>query len=259
MSGPASRRAASASSPDARRRGRQSPASPPAELTHPRAPFVSIPSRQRGRSSHEANRLAPRRGTRSRAGARRLGCACGGAAGRRADLGFARVRGEGPGLEQHRRGEVRPDRQPPGARRHGPLRLQDLRRERPDESAAPGHVPAARDPRRERVLAGRGHGSRHEPEADHRLARPAARRRRPGGVSGHRHAGVEEPEPGLPLGLLRHLVRGPGEPEADRRLRGGAGRPHVQLHREVPLHLDRRARAPRRPGRARAVRPGRPW
>ena len=64
----------------------------------------------------------------------------------------------------------------------GPLRLQDLRRHRPGEPGAPRHVHAARDQPGQRLLAGRGHGARHEAQPDHRCARPAAQRGRPGRV-----------------------------------------------------------------------------
>ena len=76
----------------------------------------------------------------------------------------------------------------------------------PDVAAAAGHVPARRHPRRERLLAGRGHGPRRAAQPDRRRARPAPRRRRPDCLPRHGHL-LEEP--GLPLGLLRHLVRRP--------------------------------------------------
>ena len=79
----------------------------------------------------------------------------------------------------------------------------------PSQAAGARHVPAARDPRRERLLAGRGHGHRRPPQPDHRGARPPSRQRRPGELPRHRHARLEEPEPWLPLRLLRHLVRDP--------------------------------------------------
>ena len=69
-------------------------------------------------------------------------------------------------------------------------------------------LPAARAGR-ERLLAERGHGARHAPQADHRRARPAAhraRRRRPA----RRTAASSYAE--LQERLLRHLLRRPGEP-----------------------------------------------
>ena len=70
--------------------------------------------------------------------------------------------------------------------------------------------------------------------------------------------GSKNREPGLPLGLLRHLVRRSGEPRAGRRLRRPARGPHGQLHRRLQLRLDGRAGAPRRPGLPRAVHARRP-
>ena len=70
--------------------------------------------------------------------------------------------------------------------------------------------------------------------------------------------GTKNREPGLPLRLLRHLVRGSGEPPAGRRLRRASRRPHGQLHRELRLRLDGRARAAQRPRVPRAVHAGRP-
>ena len=46
-----------------------------------------------------------------------------------------------------------------------------------------------------------------------------------------RAAGLEDPQPELPVGLLRHLVRGPGAPQADRRHGRAARGPYDQLHR----------------------------
>ena len=66
------------------------------------------------------------------------------------------------------------------------------------------------------------------------------------------------PKPRLPLGLLRHLVRGPGEHATGRRLRRVACRAHVELHRELPLRVDGRACTPERPGRSRRLHTGRP-
>ena len=58
-----------------------------------------------------------------------------------------------------------------------------LRRERPGGRSC--STSSSRTyPGRERLLAGRGHGARHEPQADHRRARPAPRRRRPGALPG---------------------------------------------------------------------------
>ena len=48
------------------------------------------------------------------------------------------------------------------------------------------------------------------------------------------------PRPGLPQRLLRHLLRRPGEPAPDRRLRLAARRPHGELHPGLQVHLDRR-------------------
>ena len=72
------------------------------------------------------------------------------------------------------------------------------------------------DPRRERLLAGRGHGHRQAPQADHRRARPAPRRRRPDQLPGHRHVGHQEPAAGLSQRLLRDLLRQPAQPAPGR-------------------------------------------
>ena len=61
-------------------------------------------------------------------------------------------------------------------------------------------------------------------------------------------AGRRRRNPRLQERLLRHLLRRPGEPAADRRLRRAAVRAHVELHPGLPVHLDRR------PGAARATR-----
>ena len=99
-------------------------------------------------------------------------------------------------------------------------------------------------------------------QADHRRARSPPRRRRPDELPGHRTAQRQEPQPEVPLGLLRHLLQEPAPPAAGRALQRGAGGPHHELHRQLPLRLDRRPGAPRRPGlpgpvRARRAR-GRP-
>ena len=99
-------------------------------------------------------------------------------------------------------------------------------------------------------------------QADHRRARSPPRRRRPDELPGHRPAQRQEPQPEVPLGLLRHLLQGPAPPAAGRALQRGAGGPHHELHRRLPLRVDRRPGAPRRSGlpgpvRARRAR-GRP-
>ena len=53
---------------------------------------------------------------------------------------------------------------------------------------------------------------RHSPQPDHRGARSPSRQRRPDELPGHRAARHQEPQSGLPLGLLRHLLCRPGEP-----------------------------------------------
>ena len=135
------------------------------------------------------------------------------AAAGRADLGVARVRRARARNRAGRRGQVRQ-----GARGRdiliitGRFGFKTLDVTDPDQPEGAGHVPAARDPRRERLLAGRGHGHRLAPQPDHRRARPASRQRRPGELPRDRHLGREDAEPRLPLRLLRDLVQGPGEP-----------------------------------------------
>ena len=175
------------------------------------------------------------------------------AAARGADLRLTRVRRARARHRAGGRGQVRQGARPRHPDRHGPLRLQDARRQRPDRRAGPRHVPAARDPRPERVLAGRGHGHRRPPQPDHRRARSTPRRRRPGELSGDRHARIEEPRSGLPLGLLRHLLRGSGEPRAGGRLRRPARRSHGQLHRRLQLRVGRWSGTPGRPRLPRAL------
>ena len=113
------------------------------------------------------------------AGAALLGVPAAGAGGRAAagggDLGQPRVRDPGG-----RRGGITEGKFDRVSGKDvlvvtGPVRLQDLRRQRPEGPAAAGHVPAARA-RRVRLLAERGHGARHAAQADHRRARPAAHR-----------------------------------------------------------------------------------
>ena len=156
----------------------------------------------------------------------------------------------GAGLRNDRRGQARPrwgQACPPD---HGSLRLPQLRRQRSGPPRADGQLPAGEDPGRERLLAGRGHGGRYAPQAHHRRARPATRRRRPDGLSGHRHPFGQEPQPQLRQRLLRDLLSRPRRPAPDRRLRRAAVRAHLQLHPRLPLDLDRRPGAPRRPAGA---------
>ncbi len=132
---------------------------------------------------------SPRRRRRGRHPRDRSGRrSAGPAAARGADLGLARVRGARARDGAGRRGQVRQGARPRHPDHHRPLRLQDPRRQRPGQPAGPRHVPAARDPRPERLLAGRGHGHRRPPQPDHRRARPASRQRRPGELPRHRHA-----------------------------------------------------------------------
>ena len=125
--------------------------------------------------------------------------------------------------------------------------------ERPGEAEAAGRVHPGR-PRRGRLLAERGHGARHEAQADHRRARSSPHRQSAGRVPG----GRQHVEPGLQERVLRHLLREPVEHEADRRLRRPAVRPHVELHPELQVHLDRRPGAAQRPALARADPRARP-
>ena len=134
---------------------------------------------------------------------------------------------------------------------HRALRLQDVRRQRSRRTRAARRLPAARG-RRERLLAERGHGARHAPQADHRRARPAPQRARPDRL--HRLATATRSPSGVQERLLRHLLRRPGEPAPGRRLRRAAVRPHLELHPGLPLHLDRRPGAHEQP-RARLARP----
>ena len=161
-----------------------------------------------------------------------------------------RLRRAGAGLRNDRRGQARPRSGQACASDHRALRLPHLRRQRPGPSRAHGQLPAGEDPGRERLLAGRGHGDRYAPQADHRRARPASRRRRPDRLSGHRHALGQEPQPQLRQRLLRDLLPRPGRPAPDRRLRRAAIRAHGQLHPRLSLDLDRRPGPPRRPADA---------
>ena len=49
-------------------------------------------------------------------------------------------------------------------------------------------------------------------------------------------------EPGVQERVLRHLLREPVRPQAGRRLRRPAVRPHFELHPGLQVHLDRRSR-----------------
>ena len=106
---------------------------------------------------------------------------------------------------------------------------------------------------RERLLAGRGHGARHPAQADHRRARSRAtttstsRAARASGSSA-----AQDPQPEVPLGLLRHLLRRPGGPAAGRPLRRGAQQATPRAASRTAATSGRAAGAPRRPGRSRA-------
>ncbi len=159
------------------------------------------------------------------------------------------------------RGQGRP-------RPHGPLRLQDARRERSDEPEAAGRVPAGRPGRG-------GYWQNEDMELD-------TKRKLIIGALDPRHTGLgatsTSPCPpggstrrsGLQERLLRHLVRRPEEHQAGRRLRRAAVGPHVELHPGLQVHLDRRPGAATttsmwlgpilRSDRARAVHvPARSW
>ena len=175
-------------------------------------------------------------------------------ASRRGDLGLARVRRASPGLLPHRRGQVRHRRGQGRARDHrdatasGPMTSATRRTRRLLDT-----LPAARDPRRERLLAGRGHGDRRPPQADHRRARSPPRRRRPGELPGHRARSARRTATrSCRSGFYVISYADPREPRAGRRLRRAAGGPHDELHRRLQLRVDRRPGAPRRPGLPRA-------
>ena len=156
---------------------------------------VRLARSKRGGRDAQVRSLAyrrPRSGAERRSRHPRAGAAAG-----RADVGLARVRGA---RARHVAGRRREIRQGAGAGHpdhHRPLRLQDARRQRSDQPARARHVPAGRDPRPERLLAGRGHGHRRPSQPDPRRARPAPRQRRPGELPWHRHAGSKT-QPRLP-------------------------------------------------------------
>ena len=78
--------------------------------------------------------------------------------------------------------------------------------------------PAARDPRGERA-GGRTRTWRSTAaQADHRVARSSPRRRGPDELPGDRPARLEEPQPEVQVGLLRHLLQEPAQARADRRV-----------------------------------------
>ena len=142
---------------------------------------------------------------------------------------------------------------PRRAGHHRPFGFKTYDVSNPTQPAAPRHLPAARDPRR--AATGRTRTWRStRAQADHRRARPASRRRRPDELPGHRHALAEEPQPEVPLGLLRHLVRGSASnlKQIGDFVELPAGHTR-QLHRRLPLRLDRRPGASRRPRLPRAV------
>ena len=85
------------------------------------------------------------------------------------------------------------------------------------------------------------------------VARSPPRRRGPDELPGDRPARREEPQPEVQVGLLRHLLQEPAQARADRRARRGPRGPHDELHRRLPLRVDRRPGAPRRPRVPRAV------
>ena len=132
----------------------------------------------------------------------------------------------------------------------GPLRLQDVRRQRSGGPAAARRVPAARAGR-ERLLAGRGHGARHAPQADHRRARPAAHRADRGctGCPDNDKLAVRDPE--CKSGFYVISYADPANLRQVGDFVVAAVRPHGELHPGLPLHLDRRTGAARRPGLAR--------
>ena len=124
------------------------------------------------------------------------------AAARRADLGLARVR--------HARARARGRSSRASSTRSrgrdvlivtGRFGFKTYDVSDPSQPAAAGHVPAAGDPRRERLLAGRGHGHRRPPQPDHRRARPASRQRRPGELPGIGTLGSKTRNPGCRSGF----------------------------------------------------------
>ena len=62
-------------------------------------------------------------------------------------------------------------------------------------------------------------------------------------LPGDRDAEREEPQPEVPVGLLRHLLQEPAPPRAGGQVQRGAGGPHDELHRRLQVRLDRRSGA----------------
>ena len=155
------------------------------------------------------------------------------------------------GRERHHRGQVRPVAGSRHPRRHGPLRLQDLRRDRPGEPGAPRRRSCRRASTRtpsRRLLAGRGHGARHEAQPDHRRARPAAQRADPVASGCPDNDGLAVRDPDCRSGFFVISYSDPANLTQVGDFVSLPVRPHRELHPGLQVHLDRRPGAALGPG-----------
>ncbi len=115
----------------------------------------------------------------------------------------------------------------------------------------------------QRLLAGRGHGARHEAQPDHRCARPAAQR---GSTRSRRAArtttALAVRDPDCRSGFYVISYADPANLRQIGDFVVAARRPHGELHPGLQVRLDRRPGAARRPGQPRpdrsSRRPGQP-
>ena len=143
----------------------------------------------------------------------------------------------------------------------GPLRLQVLRRQRPGEPGPARHVHAAGARRHGRRQAA-GYWQDEDMELDTKrnliIGALDPRHNDPTRPSAPLDDDADRPRPGLPSGFFVDLLRRPGQPAPDRRLRLAARGPHGELHPGLQVHLDRRPGAALRPVQPRPVQRRRP-